>query len=334
MRQLDCAAGLGCFKGQCLPITNLSLPLVQWGQNSSGWRYYDQGGDLDAVSPFWRSGVPLGTAGWKVGTGPFGYDTYLANDTFTTTLNNIQGKSATHYFLKDFTLTAADVANTYKVDFGVRKDDGVVVYLNGQEISRINMPAGAITSATFATFVTQQVGAWESKWPYYPCTTCGSTTGKLLKAGTNWIAAEVHQSYLWSGDAAFDMSVQRHQFIDCKTLPGAPSTCIRQPPPTTLFSYSDASLPLPPANWTAIDFSDASWKTGRGVLGYGSWSAIYTKLSNATSAGQGQATYYFRRSFSLPDGPCFYDMTHSLLANDGAVSAPPRSPLSRASLAD
>eukprot|EP00897_Mesotaenium_endlicherianum_P008767 jgi/Mesen1/7919/ME000422S07074 len=144
-------------------------------------------------------------------------------------------------------------------------------------------------------------------------------------AGTNWITAELHQAYLWSGDAAFDMDLSRNEYKACKSLPGAPSACIRSPPPSTLiqsesvWKYNDASVPLPPGKtWMQPAFDDSAWKSGKGYLGYGVNGGISTRISNET-AGNGRRAYYFRRVFTALDGPCYFDLTCSLLANDGAV---------------
>ena len=94
----------------------------------------------------------------------------------------------TTYFRHSF-----EVANTSvftSLALSVLSDDGAVVYLNGTEIFRTNMPPGTITYTTLASSAI--FGAAE--------TTFDSTTIAPgdLRNGTNVLAVEVHQ---WSSTA-------------------------------------------------------------------------------------------------------------------------------------
>ena len=66
-------------------------------------------------------------------------------------------------------------------DLNARRADGVVVYLNGAEIWRDNMPAGTISASTFAVGVTYSPGNFNLNNVYYPCTTCGPNLAQYLK---------------------------------------------------------------------------------------------------------------------------------------------------------
>ena len=74
-----------------------------------------------------------------------------------------------------------------------------MVYVNGTEVARSNMPTGTITSTTFATANVD--GAAESQW--FPFT----VPTNVFVAGTNTIAVEVHQQYRGSSDLTFDLSL-------------------------------------------------------------------------------------------------------------------------------
>ena len=54
----------------------------------------------------------------------------------------------TTYFRRTFTVS--DPASIAALTLHLVRDDGAVVYLNGTEIARSNMPTGTITSATRA----------------------------------------------------------------------------------------------------------------------------------------------------------------------------------------
>ncbi|CAI5505860.1 unnamed protein product [Closterium sp. Naga37s-1] len=59
-------------------------------------------------------------------------------------------------------------------------------------------------------------------------------------------------------------------------------------------------------------------RSGPGVLGSGGWWNISKSLTKAAS-GSNRRAYYMRTAFTVPDGPCFFNLTLWILANDGAV---------------
>ena len=84
------------------------------------------------------------------------------------------------------------------------RDDGAVVYLNGTEVFRSNMPGGTITYATLASSdVTKTL-----ETTFYPF----SVSPSLLVAGTNLLAVEVHQFAANSPDLSFDLSLEGTRF--------------------------------------------------------------------------------------------------------------------------
>ena len=75
------------------------------------------------------------------------------------------------------------------------RDDGAVVYLNGTEVFRTNMPAGAVT-ACHARVVSRRSARTRRTY------VTASVNPALLVAGTNVLAVEIHQA---------DLHQQRHQ---------------------------------------------------------------------------------------------------------------------------
>src|SRR5215204_3300846 len=108
------------------------------------WRYLDNGTDQGAA---W-SAPTFDDTSWSNGTAEFGY-----GDGDETTLVGFGpdpfNKYITTYFRKYFFVTNA--AQWSNITLRVVRDDGAVVYLNGTEISRQNMPPGPITYQTLAT---------------------------------------------------------------------------------------------------------------------------------------------------------------------------------------
>ena len=80
------------------------------------------------------------------------------------------------------------------------RDDGCVIYLNGVEVVRSNMPSGTVTYTTRAT--TAIGGTDESAWLEAPIDPA------LLVAGTNVIAVELHQQSPTSTDISFDLELR------------------------------------------------------------------------------------------------------------------------------
>jgi hypothetical protein len=79
------------------------------------------------------------------------------------------------------------------------RDDGAVVYLNGAEVWRSNMPAGAVNYQTRAAATVS--GADETT--FFQTALASS----LLTAGANTLAVEIHQDRPDSSDISFDLSL-------------------------------------------------------------------------------------------------------------------------------
>ena len=88
----------------------------------------------------------------------------------------------TYYFRKSFTFSDNPAQAALKLDLAV--DDGAVFHLNGQEIYRHNMPAGAVNYTTAASAPLGNA----------PLLTGISLPSTNLAAGTNVLAVEVHQA--------------------------------------------------------------------------------------------------------------------------------------------
>jgi len=79
----------------------------------------------------------------------------------------------------------------------VLRDDGAVVYLNGTELWRTNMPTGTITHSTFASSAMSgsNENTFFSAQPVSP----------VVLPGINVLAVEVHQINLTSSDLGLDL---------------------------------------------------------------------------------------------------------------------------------
>ncbi|NLF41022.1 DUF2271 domain-containing protein [bacterium] len=152
------------------------------------WRYNDQGLDLHGA-PWTLADYYDGT--WSGGTAPLGY----GGDGEATVLSygpDANAKYPTYYFRKAFTAAQTPMGLTLHV----RRDDGVIVYLNGIEIARDNMPGGS----AYGTYASATVGGADET-TYFAFTVADPS---LVKPGVNILAAEVHQADPASSDMGFD----------------------------------------------------------------------------------------------------------------------------------
>jgi hypothetical protein len=157
------------------------------------WRYNDSGADLGTA---WRA-VAYSDASWKTGSAQLGYGdgdeaTLISYGSSTT------NRHVTYYFRQSFTLPSAGSFGGLSVRYV--RDDGAVIYLNGVEVARSNMPAGTVSATTLA--VTAIGGADESAWLE------ASIDPSLLVSGTNVLAVEIHQQSRSSSDVSFDLELR------------------------------------------------------------------------------------------------------------------------------
>ena len=103
--------------------------------------------------------------------------------------------------------------------------------------------------------------------------------------------------------------------ISCCTLQArADTTFIRF---GSVWKYFDAGTAAP-ANWRAIGFSDASWKSGPAELGYGA-NRERTTVQFGSNPASKYITTYFRRSFSIPDISLYNTVKLNTYIDDGAI---------------
>jgi len=107
-------------------------------------------------------------------------------------------KNITTFFRR--TISIANPAAFTGLNIRLKRDDGAVVYINGQEVWRPNMPAtGAITATTLATAASDDGETWQ----LLTLTPAQYT----LHAGANTVAVEIHQNAGTSSDISFDLEL-------------------------------------------------------------------------------------------------------------------------------
>jgi methionine-rich copper-binding protein CopC len=162
--------------------------LVSYG---SSWKYLDNGTNQGTA---WR-GTSFNDASWASGNAELGY----GDGDETTVVSygpNANQKYITTYFRK--TITVTNAAGYTGFTLSIRRDDGAVVYINGTERFRTNMPTGTISYTTRASTDASDDGKTAQ-------TT--SLAAGVLTEGTNVIAVEIHQRSRTSSDISFDLQL-------------------------------------------------------------------------------------------------------------------------------
>jgi len=219
---------------------------------SSSWKYFDKGTNLKTS---WRN-TSYNDASWASGNAELGY-----GDGDETTVvsygSNPNKKYVTTYFRKAVTVANASLFTNYTLS--IRRDDGAVVYINGTERYRTNMPTGTISYTTKAS----TDAADDGNTPQVIIIPAGS-----LINGNNVIAVEIHQRTVTSSDISFDLE-----------LSGNGDTT---PPTVTGFTPADNAINVAANSNLTINFNEAVQKgTGNILIRE---SGIITQTIDVTSA--------------------------------------------------
>jgi hypothetical protein len=189
-----------CCSGDCLtfdfrgtpgttnnPPTPVALEVFSLGSN---WRYLD----TDAAPEADWTAADFDDSTWSEGPGPLGF-----GDTHQVTIVQSGGdndRTPTVYFRTTFTLAHEAVG----LQLDLMRDDGALVWLNGQELLRSNLPDGDINHETLATTA---IGS-----PNEDAVGTYTADPTLLTSGLNVLAVEVHQASATSSDLTFDLAVE------------------------------------------------------------------------------------------------------------------------------
>ena len=162
--------------------------------NESTWQYYDQG-SLDGED--WTSPTYDASA-WESGQAPLGY--FVGGDREHNTIldygGNTSNKRPTYYFRHSLTLDKAPgSSDVFTLNYII--DDGLIIYVNGTEAGRYNMPSGTVTYSTFATTYAHD----------NPDSGSLTLDASLFHKGTNVIAVEIHNNEGKSTDIYWEGSI-------------------------------------------------------------------------------------------------------------------------------
>ncbi|MHC4959675.1 MAG: hypothetical protein ACYTGN_15020, partial [Planctomycetota bacterium] len=109
----------------------------------SDWTYLDDGSDQGTE---WRE-VGFDDGAWSSGPAELGYGD--GDEATTVDYGTKRDKHITTYFRHAFTV--AELPSATELALRLKRDDGAVVYINGTEVFRSNMPNGLIGFDTLAS---------------------------------------------------------------------------------------------------------------------------------------------------------------------------------------
>jgi hypothetical protein len=161
-------------------------------EQGSMWAYLDDGSDQSST---W-SQPGFVDSSWLVKPAQFGYGE--ADEATVVSFGpDENNKTITTYFRREFEV--ADPATLEKLYLDLLRDDGAVVYVNGQEVLRSNMAPGSVDYDTRALL--KASGTNEATFFRY------AIEPSVLVSGTNLVAVELHQYDPTSSDASFDLQL-------------------------------------------------------------------------------------------------------------------------------
>ncbi|HEV8542160.1 MAG TPA: lamin tail domain-containing protein [Verrucomicrobiae bacterium] len=158
----------------------------------SSWKYWDRG-SLQASN--WTLAA-YNDSGWSNGPAQLGYGDgdEATVVSFGPDSNN---KYVTTYFRRSFNVSTPETITGLR--FRIIRDDGPVIYLNGVELFRDNLPDGPLSYDTLA------LTAFGPPDESIPIST--NVPSAALASGPNLLACEMHQGALDSSDISFDLEL-------------------------------------------------------------------------------------------------------------------------------
>jgi len=173
------------------PLDVLDVSGVNFGEFLPTGQYWNYWNSKEAPDAAWNSTADL--SAWKHGASPLGWGDRDAGTPFDLDPSE---RPITSYFARDVNL--GTISADFELTLTVRADDGAVIYVNGTEVKRVNMPEGAVTSNTRATSNVSLSSAKKN-------TVTVMVPRDVLKDGVNRIAVEEHANYAGAVSVSFDL---------------------------------------------------------------------------------------------------------------------------------
>ncbi|HMJ91041.1 MAG TPA: immunoglobulin domain-containing protein [Candidatus Acidoferrum sp.] len=183
-----------------LTVTIPSIVYTNLGLTNAAWKYNQSGAEPAPIGGVTWKQSNYNDSAWSSGRGLLALETdnayVIARTNTVLSLTDGGGnRIISYYFRNTFVLSNDPSAVTLLMSNIV--DDGAVMYLNGAEVWRFNMPNSTVSYGTVASSAATE-GAFT--WTNLPTS--------LLVQGTNTVAVEVHQNSATSSDVVFGMEIK------------------------------------------------------------------------------------------------------------------------------
>ena len=260
----------------------------------AAWRYRYAA----AAPPAGWNSVDFDASEWSEGAAALGRGTSGLGTVLTTP------SPAPRSFQVRRDIQIEDASALSSLTLTTRADDGVVVYVNGTEVTRSNLPSGAINHSTYATAAPRTATATAN-----PVTV--EVPGWLLRDGKNVVSAQVHANWAATPDLSFELTAVAH--------PGEATPPPADPPANQALVPAGATWSVrhvnsaPPGSWFGSP-PDPAWPQLRAPVGWGG------RVSSVLPAnGTRPVTTQLVREFDVADPESLHEVLLTTRADDGVV---------------
>ena len=224
----------------------------------ASWKYLANGSNQGTA---WRELV-FDDSAWASGNAQLGY----GDGDEATVIGygpDPNNKYVTSYFRKTINVTNPEAI--VSATLSLLRDDGAVIYVNGIEVARSNMPAGTVAYNTYAS--TPLGGADETTYVNFtfPVSAVQNGAGFVPEAtnATYVIAVEVHQASATSTDVSFDLA------LTASSLPTPTLTPTQSPTPTQTRTKTPVATSTPTPVLAIVTIENTS-----PYVMYGGWKGV------------------------------------------------------------
>jgi trimeric autotransporter adhesin len=173
-----------------VPPDESTVELIAEGSEWA-WRF-----DTDPKPADWRT-PGFDDASWPRGPAPLGFGA-----TALQTNIDVDGPTSSRPLSALFrrSVEIVDPSDFTALQVTTLADDGIVVFVNGTEIGRANMPAGDLTLNSYATAAPSTTVARSNPVNF-------TASAGLLQPGTNTVSVQVHLNYRSTPNISFDLNL-------------------------------------------------------------------------------------------------------------------------------
>jgi len=266
-----------------ISITNSFSQISTIVSSNSLWKYLDNGSDQGTS---WRD-LNFNDNSWSQGNAPLGF-----GNAYTTLVSS--GKIG-YYFRQKINLNP----NSYSsLNANIKRDDGIVVYINNNEVYRNNMPSGTISYNTVASSTCSDDGKTTFNFPI---------SNSVFINGDNIIAVEIHNRKTSSSDITFQ--------LELLGTPTGSATC-NAPPSLSTSNIANTTATL---NWGVVPGA-VSYNVRYRETNVISWSTVNISsntfsLNNLTSG----TNYEFQIQTVCSSGSSSYSLSSNFTTTGGST---------------